>query len=179
MSENSSGKKYYLFIKTGWNRWAPVDRTFSSWLEAERFFEENKEMWDTTRHRILSSEEIEKIKQRNIARYEKRQRVKKKVKTTLKSAVKNLLVNADKSVKPVEKNVHPFKTPSSGGDIGSFGFVHPPDVVKPAKLSKVSIPKQKLESRFYFNPSPSFEFKIYRPPVFESRKIRKRKKKRR
>ena len=178
MSKNSSGRKYYLFIKTGWNRWAPVDRTFNTRMEAKHFFEDNKEMWDTTKHRILSSEEIEAIKQRNIARYERRQRVKKRVKTVLKSAVKNLLINAARSVKPVEKNAHPFKTSSSRGNIGGYGFVHPPDVVKPVKpLSRVSIPK--LESRFYFNPNPGFESMMYRPPGFESRKIRKRKKKRR
>jgi len=171
MGENSSGRKYYLFIKTGWNRWAPVDRIFSSWLEAKQFFEENKEMWDTTRHRILSSDEIEKIKQRNIVRYERRQRVKKRVKTVLKSAVKNLLTNVDRSVKPVEKKTLPFKTPSSMGNIGGSGFFHPPDVVKPVKtLSRVSIPK--LESRFYFNPNPGFESMMYRPPGFESRKNR-------
>ena len=38
-------QKYILFVKTGFLKYAPIERTFSSYLEALNFFNKHREMW--------------------------------------------------------------------------------------------------------------------------------------
>lgn len=59
-------KKYILFVKTGFLKYAPVEHTFSSYLEALNFFNKYREMWGAgpNDYIIKSTAEIEREKQR-------------------------------------------------------------------------------------------------------------------